>query len=225
MATDPFDSTIWWFWRRIAPTVNEPLVVEIGVCFGDDSMKMLSNANGKLKWVGFEADPRNAKFLQDNGFPVIQKAVSDEDGRARFHLSGGWTPGLEGIKLHSDSSSLQAPSQHLNEYPWCKFDEVVEVETVRLDSVMPLVKVDLMWVDVQGAQRKVIAGGQRTLNNTRYLYIECHPTPMYEGEPTFEELCALLPDFELVARWPADLLFRHRSEPDLFDGIRFESVR
>jgi hypothetical protein len=30
---------------------------------------------------------------------------------------------------------------------------------------------------------------------------------MYENEPTFEELCGLLPGWRVLQRWPADVLF------------------
>ena len=32
-------------------------------------------------------------------------------------------------------------------------------------------------------------------------------TPMYEEEPTFGELCKLLPGFRVVERWPSEVLF------------------
>ena len=63
-----------------------------------------------------------------------------------------------------------------------------------------------MWVDVQGAQRKVLHGARETLRRTRFLYIECHGEPMYEDEPTLHELVAMLPGWEVIARWPEDLL-------------------
>ena len=85
----------------------------------------------------------------------------------------------------------------------------VTVTTTRLDGESMDGTIDLMWVDVQGAQRKVLAGAPNTLQQTRYLYIECHPTPMYDDEPTFAELCGLLPGFAVVKRWEADVLFRN----------------
>ncbi len=140
---------------------------------------------------------------------MIEKAVSDTDGEAEFWLSSGWSPGCEGSRWHTDSSSLNAPTRHLEAYPWCRFDDKVTVATTRLDAEAPTGPIDLLWVDVQGAQRKALAGAPETLQRTRYLYIECHPAPMYDGEPTFEELCGLLPGFVVVKRWESDVLFRN----------------
>ena len=210
--------SIYDYWPGIAGTRHNPrgspCVVEIGVHHGDDSARLtVTSPTGSLDWIGFEPDPRNVEFLRERGIAVIDKAVSDEDGEADFWLSSGWSPGCEGTRWHTDSSSLNRPTSHLDVYPWCRFEEKVRVKTARLDTAMIARTVDLMWVDVQGAQRKVLAGAPETLQRTRYLYIECHPIPLYEGEPTFEELCGLLPDFAVVKRWPSDVLFRNKLLP------------
>ncbi len=206
--------SIYDYWPGIARTRRDlrahPRVVEIGVHHGDDSVKLRHlSPTGALHWVGFEPDPRNVAVLRERGIAVIEKAVSDTEGHAEFWLSSGWTPGSEGTRWHTDSSSLNRPTSHLETFPWCRFDETVTVTTTRLDAESMDGTIDLMWVDVQGAQRKVLTGAPNTLQQTRYLYIECHPTPMYDGEPTFAELCGLLPGFAVVKRWEADVLFRN----------------
>ena len=209
-------ASIYDYWPGIARTrhhaSDHPCVVEVGVHHGDDSAKLTcASPTGSLDWIGLEPDPRNVAILKERGIAVIDKAASDADGESEFWLSSGWSPGGEGTRWHTDSSSLNTPTSHLEAFPWCRFDEKVTVRTTRLDSELPDRIVDLLWVDVQGAQRKVLAGAPATLRRTRYLYIECHPTPMYEGEPTFEELCGLLPGFAVVKRWHADVLFRNTS--------------
>lgn len=214
-------ASIYDYWPGIAatrhPSHPHPLVVEIGVHHGDDTRELTrTSPTGALDWIGFEPDPRNLAVLADRDIRVVAKAVSDTEGEAELWLSSGWTPGSNDTRWHTDSSSLNTPTAHLETAPWCRFDERASVTTTRLDTALADqgdTPIDLVWVDVQGAQRKVIAGGAATLRRTRYLYIECHPTPMYEGEPTFEELCALLPDFAVVKRWPGEVLFRNRAMP------------
>jgi FkbM family methyltransferase len=206
--------SIYDYWPAIIRTRRAAdipaCVVEVGVHNGDDFSRLKRmSPSGELDWIGFEPDPRSITLLRQRGIPVIEKAVSDRDGDAEFWLSGGWTPGSEGTRWHTDSSSLNRPTKHLEVAPWCRFDECVSVQTVRLDTALAAKTVDLLWVDVQGAQRKVLAGAPDTLRRTRYLYIECHPTPMYEEEPTFDELCRLLPEFAVVKRWSGEVLFRN----------------
>jgi hypothetical protein len=126
-------------------------------------------------------------------------------------MSDGVTPGTEN-RQHTDSSSAKKPTAHLEAHPWCKFERTTTVTGRRLDSVIPTVPIDLIWCDVQGAQLEVIAGAPLTLSRTRLLYIEVHPFPMYEGEPTDEELLAALPGWKVVERYEADVLLM-RVEP------------
>ena len=205
---------IYDYWPAIANARHNPRgnpsVVEIGVFDGGDSARLAAaSPTGALDWIGFEPDPRNLKLLADRGIAVRDKAMSDQDGEAAFWLSSGKSPDYAGERSHSLSSSLNTPTVHLKHFPWCRFDEQVTVKTARLDSELTTGVIDLLWVDVQGAQRKVLAGAPETLKRTRYLYIECHATPLYDGEPTFEELCALLPGFSVVRRWESDVLFRN----------------
>jgi FkbM family methyltransferase len=47
-----------------------------------------------------------------------------------------------------------------------------------LDSVAretQLDRIDLLWVDIQGAERDMIAGGRHALSRTRYMMIEAEP--------------------------------------------------
>lgn len=191
-------------------TDRRPFVVEIGVHHGTTTRWFHAAARQPLRWVGFEPDPRNIIVLEESGYKVQPYAISDMHGRTRLYMSGGITPGFES-RVHTDSSSIRKPTDHLKAHPWCTFEQWCEVGVRRLDDVMRHEEgiIDLIWADVQGAQRQVIGGAAETLKRTRYLYIEVHPSPMYDGETTFEELCALLPDWEVVQRYPADVLFQN----------------
>jgi 2-O-methyltransferase len=74
--------------------------------------------------------------------------------------------------------------------------------------------VDLIWCDIQGAERNMIAGGRQTLARTSWLLTECYSIEMYEGQATRDELLHLLgSQWALVAEWPenANLLLRNRN--------------
>jgi len=73
-------------------------------------------------------------------------------------------------------------------------------------------EVDLIWCDIQGAERLMIAGGQRTLSKTRWLLVEADAVEMYEGQAVRAQFDGLLPDFWAIDEWPenANVLFRNR---------------
>lgn len=206
---------IYEHFHRMIDEVDQPTVVEVGVHTGTSTVNLraCAAASGKLLgWIGFEPDPRNAKRCREIGLEVVEAAASDENGAAYLLLSDGITPGYAG-RRHTDSSSLQMPTGHLRKHPWCKFSRKTLVRTVRLDDAVPDDElVTLLWADVQGAQRKVLAGARKLLNRTSYLYIECHKQPLYEGEPTFDELCGLLPEWQVVERWNDDVLFQNKGK-------------
>ena len=53
-------------------------------------------------------------------------------------------------------------------------------------------RVDLMKVDIQGAERQLIEGGRRALARVNALLMEVMFVPQYEGAADFEELHRLL---------------------------------
>ena len=205
--------TIYDYWRKIIADSTRDFmrVVEAGVHDGSSTNNLLvcgAVAGKAVGWIGLEPDPRSVAVCREMGLPVIEAAASDREGEAELWLSSGFTPGCEG-RFHTDSSSLQTPAEHLKRHPWCQFASKVTVKTVRIDDLVPPDEhIDLLWADVQGAQRKLIAGAREVLARTDYLYIECHRAPLYEGEPTFAELCLLLPDWQVWRQWDDDVLFR-----------------
>jgi hypothetical protein len=71
--------------------------------------------------------------------------------------------------------------------------------------------VDFIWADVQGAESDLIEGASGILASTRYFYTEYSNSEWYEGQITLPGLVQMLPDFELVRRYPMDVLFRSRT--------------
>jgi hypothetical protein len=93
------------------------------------------------------------------------------------------------------------------------FGGEVEVDAVRLDSLhrrLGLDVVDFVWADIQGAERELILGGRHALVRTRYLYTEYSDHELYEGQPSLNEILALLPEFRLIELWPNNVLLGNR---------------
>lgn len=72
-------------------------------------------------------------------------------------------------------------------------------------------QIDFIWMDVQGAEADVIAGAAGTLNKTRFIYTEYSNNELYEGQLSLRSLLKRLPTFDLVARYPGDILLRNRN--------------
>jgi hypothetical protein len=71
-------------------------------------------------------------------------------------------------------------------------------------------RIDFIWADVQGAEEDLILGAGRALQITRFFYTEYSNEEWYEGQINLSGLIEALPDFEVAALFPADVLFRRQ---------------
>jgi FkbM family methyltransferase len=186
-------------------------VLELGAHHGNDTVLLYDAATKPVTYVAVEADPRNVPTLQQRiesrAVSILHAAVWDGSGEVPLHIAEGRGDG---------SSSVRKPLKHLEHFPDVYFQGPVRVPAMTLDAITAtyaLGPIDLIWCDIQGAERNMIAGGRETLARTRWLLTECDRIEMYEGQATRDELLEMLPDWELVAEWPddANLLLRNRS--------------
>jgi len=193
----------------------DPTILEIGCSDGRDTLALL-RVMPLAKIYCFEPDPRAiARFKKHLGsdldkVKLFEFAVSDRAGPIDFHPSSGGVDFPEGW---DNSGSIRRPKNHLKEHPWVKFEKIITVGSCRLDdwcAENSVKHVDFIWMDVQGAEGDVITGAPKILQETRFLYTEYSNNEAYEGQLSYKSLLALLPSFEVVARYPGDVLLRNR---------------
>ncbi len=202
---------------RIAAIVarERPLILEIGCNDGQDTVRLLEAMPGATIHC-FEPDPRPiARFKKrlggDQRVHLHSIAVGGLNGEFDFHTSGGSKQGK-----HQDwdlSGSLRKPKEHLERHPWVTFDSVTRVPCMRLDDwclANAVGSIDFIWMDTQGAEADVIAGGTRALATTRFIYTEYSNDELYDGQRPLHGLLEILPDFEVVSRYPGDVLLKNR---------------
>jgi FkbM family methyltransferase len=189
--------------RALAGT-ERPVIVDLGAHHGEEYLWMDAKLGPLGAYIAVEADPRNCEWIRNHQpktprFTLIESAIAAFDGNTTLHLCDN------AAKQARGSSSIHQPTGHLQHFPWCTFEMETEVRAVTLDTliagqrgwvVVPII--DLLWVDIQGAERSCILGGTETLKRTRFIMIEAESVEMYEGQALKPELLALLPDFEVV---------------------------
>lgn len=198
--------------REILADRQRPTVIELGAHHGTDTSELYDYCyGGPAKYIAVEADARNLPNLRlhmekrTKNFFIVHAAIAAADGVVDLYQADG----AEG----TGSSSIRRPKKHLETWPQITFERAVEVPAVTLDTLAEyfgIDEIDLLWCDIQGAERDMIAGGQRTLARTRWLLAEADQEEYYEGQALRDELPGLLPGFELICEWPehANLLFR-----------------
>ena len=197
------------------------LIVEIGTHFGNDTIE-IRKLFPKSEIICFEPDPRNVSVIKENWNSnnvgvLYELAASDFNGKTTFHLSSGdcsfWTDDeLWSKKEWSASSSIKKPVKHTEVHPWIKFDEVIEVDCVKLDDFQPLNEkiIDFIWMDVQGAEDLVINGSKKILTHTRFLFTEYNNEELYENQLNLEGILELLgPDWSVLSIFSNDILLKN----------------
>jgi FkbM family methyltransferase len=180
----------------LAGTPN-PIIVELGAYDGCDTVQLYDALHPSIMLVT-EPDPRLWEaFRQRVGerhVIMLPVAVGACIGQTVLYLSD--PPG---------SSSVRRPKRHLELFPYVQFRSVQTVMICTLDAIFHELKVpriDLLWCDVQGAERDVIAGGQWALQHTRYALLECDREELYEGQLVRSQLLDALPGWEIIGEWP-----------------------
>jgi len=134
--------------------------------------------------------PVNAARLRKLDLPsltVVEAAMSDKKGRAKFSINSTaqasslleMSPGMD------DAYQLDMSCQ-----------EEIEVAVSTLDNLCKeenIFQIDLLKVDVQGAEKLLLAGAKECLQRTRYLQIEMLFVEHYRG-------CALFPELDKICR-------------------------
>lgn len=193
-------------------------IFEVGCADGRDTKSFLRTFGKNLKIYTFDPEPLNILamtapgqkdasgesneiLLTDSRHHFHPFAVCDFDGNITFKRSRdtGYDDG--GYLSPRYSGSIKQPIKQLEGWPHIVFDETVDAVAKKLDTFCKehqIFHIDFLWMDVQGAEGQVFAGGSETLKNTDYVYTEYYNVPMYDGQLNLESLKSILSDFKLI---------------------------
>jgi len=128
-------------------------------------------------------------FKKNNRVKIIEKAVSNEEGKFSFYETN-----LKGSGSLLKVGSLSKESYGMEQ------EEVFEVECTTLDKILINDDIDVLQLDVQGAELKVLNGATCVLKKTKAIFTEISLKPnLYENSLTFDEIVDFLNqnDFEI----------------------------
>lgn len=134
------------------------------------------------------ADALLAKYRGQSKISVISAALSDRDGEADFEIN------------QSDASSSLLPIDARNSQWFGRNLSVlktIRVRTITLPTLMAergIQTVDLLKLDLQGAERLLLTGGDSLLNRISVIYSEVFFEPLYAGAWLFWEMNEFLAD-------------------------------
>lgn len=132
------------------------------------------------------AEKLQARYAGHPAISVVSAALSDRNSEAQFEIN------------QSEASSSLLPIDPRNS-EWFARDlrvaRTVQVPTMTLPALVEaqqLQTVDLLKLDLQGAERFVLTGGESVLDRVRVIYTEVFFEQLYAGAWLFGELSAFL---------------------------------
>ena len=171
--------------QQIKQLINKenPTIFEIGCADGRDTQEFISTF-GNLNIYCFEPEPKNIEIVKSTisypGHHLFEGVISDVTGKLQFNRSRTDNP-----NDLSYSGSIKKPKEHLNEWPFIKFDQTIEVDSITLDDFCDknnISTIDFIWADVQGAEESMIIGGKKHLRIKLDSY-----TPSTQTENTMKD--------------------------------------
>jgi FkbM family methyltransferase len=168
-----------------------------------ESIKFLRELFPTAQIHSFEPDPATFAVLAaaaDARTRCHNLALSDADGRVAFYRNRiSHTSSLFPINLESrDSIYLAGLRAQQAEPERGRFNERVDVEALRLDHFCErhgIARVDLLKIDVQGAEFRVLAGAGRVLEQVGALIVEISFYDYYEHRGSFLEIEQIIAPF------------------------------
>ena len=209
----PFISPGFSFYPFASDKRHQKLIIlDIGACTGEDAIRYGIKFPKAIIYA-FEPLPKNIAVFKDHlsvypnlNIKIVNTALSNYDGKAFFHVSGG-NPTLNEKKDFTTlfpkdwnkSSSLLAPTPLLfSSFPWLKFNEQISVQVKKLATYLKeqkIPKVHFIHIDVQGAELLVFEGMEKYLGKVDLIWIEVSNSELYYGQPLSDEIDTFLKSY------------------------------
>lgn len=171
--------------------VGDAVIFDVGAYHGYVAKDMLRLFPG-AEVIAIEADPLAFQEMQkvcrnEPRMRLVNRAISDLSGTISFHRN-------ENAATNSLLAFTEDPAARSSWAHATSFDslETITVEAATIDQVsseLKIDRIDLLKLDVQGAELKVLNGAWRLLGEgaIRYVYAEMLMEKSYKGQPTPSE--------------------------------------
>lgn len=168
-------------------------VVQVGANKGQETQQYFDNGINNIVLIEPCKDAFNVlveKFGNDNRIKLYKTACGNIAGKSVMyteHTNQGM------------SNSLLEPKVHLTQHKEVVFDDAELVDVCLLDELdFDRSSFNLLNMDVQGFEDRVLKGASETLKTIDYILTEVNREEMYSGNAMIEDLDKILSDFTRV---------------------------
>eukprot|EP00912_Choanoflagellata_sp_UC4_P002292 UC4_evm8s1442 len=184
-------------------------IVEVGSRDALDTIDLLNFLEQRGSRVShctvFEPNPSAAKVCRENiarhkrgrDIRFVEAAAAAHTGRTNFFPIGGANPGASSLyPLNYDEPRAQWHTLALVPLPTIKVDCTTLDKHFQND---PGLKIDLLCMDVQGAEMEVLRGAAKhVLAATKIIVTEGQWVPLYQGSHLIDEIAGFLEEYGFV---------------------------
>ena len=182
------------------------------------------NAYPNAKIYAFECNPNTLDICKKNiekykdRITLIEGAVCDYDGDITFYpidkneTKTTWADGNPGASSLFKSNGTYTV-EHYVQYE-------IKTKCHRLDTIMKLhniPKVDIIWMDLQGAELLALKGLCDFIKDVKYIHAEVSHKEMYSGQVMFKEFHSFMTNNNFILKnrlsmcgWQEDAIYQKK---------------
>ncbi len=199
------------------------VILDVGSRDGEQSIEFTKYFPNCMIY-SFECNPNTLDICKRNiqnynNIKLIEGAIHDYNGTCRFYPINKektittWEDGNPG------ASSLFIAS---GDYPYERYvQDEITIRCHRIDTVLEeygIDKVDLIWMDLQGAELLALQSMGNLLHTVDYIHTEVSYRKMYHGQVLFPELNQFLMDHQFMSitslnhgGWQEDIIYKNKT--------------
>lgn len=168
-------------------------IFEFGSRYGEDTVEFAQRYSAATIY-SFECNPKSLPVLKEKiksytNIVFNEKAISDCNEIISFYqideekTKTTWSDGNQGA-----SSIFEASGNYpIEEY----HQKLINVEAITLHSFMAdhnIQDIDILWMDIQGAELKALKGMHTRLKHLKILHLEVEFIKIYKDQPLFKNV-------------------------------------
>ncbi len=207
--------------KKLNKIFNKPIVVfDIGAHHGE-TVKLFVKKLKIKKIYSFEASPKNYEILKNNS----KKYPSEKLEIFNFGIGNEILAGYINQTSESSSSTINELNNNskyfkrklkiLNVKNKESFSKKIPIKLITLDNFIEknrIENIDLLKIDTEGFELKVIKGLERNHHMVQYIYFEHHYDDMIKKNYTFKDINAILKKFGFKKVFKSKMIFRKSFE-------------
>ena len=180
-------------------------VIHIGahICEEYNYYRMLGIQDNNIIWIEGNPDTYTKITEMYPSFRIFNGICTDKDGNnVEFTITKN-----KNNNNSTDSSSIFKLGTHLKHHPFVIEDKVIKCTTTTVDTLLKnenIADINMLNIDVQGAELLVCKGALNILKQINYIYVEINKEELYVGCALVEDLDSFLEEHgfkRVLTKW------------------------